>query len=149
MACQVPLALSDMSVPTARELLKIIDSGTPITTQKHKGIFFTFTQTMVQGEWFSNRIILALHNCAFAENVGRHGTPVTWWWVQHWSDRFRMLFVSAFCFYMSVCAPYSVNETAFKLKKILVLQQLEKNLLFIWYRLPFFILSFLYFSTCN
>lgn len=39
MACQVPLALSDLSVPTAQELLEIIDSGTSITTRKHKGIF--------------------------------------------------------------------------------------------------------------
>lgn len=78
MACQVPLALSDMSVPAARELLEIIDSGTSITTQKHKGIFFTFTYSMIREEWFSYRIILALPNCTFAENMCRHGTPITW-----------------------------------------------------------------------
>lgn len=78
MACQVPLALSDMSVPTARELFEIIDSGTSITTQKHRGIFFTFTQTVIPGEWFSYRIILAVPNCAFAEDVCRHGTPIKW-----------------------------------------------------------------------
>lgn len=138
MACQVPLALSDLSVPTARELLKIIDSGTSITTWKHKGIFFTFTQTMVRAEWFSYWIILALPNCASAENVCRHSSPITQWWVQHKCDRFRMFFVSTFLF-LYVCTPCSVNETAFKFKKFLTLQDLEKkNLLFVWILLPFF-----------
>lgn len=78
MACQVPLALSDLTAPTAWELLEIIDSGTSITTWKHRGIFFTFTQTMARGEWFSYRIILTVPNFASAENVCRHGTSITW-----------------------------------------------------------------------
>lgn len=114
-----------------------------------QGHIFTFTQTKVRGEWFSYRIILALPNCTSAENVCRHGTPITWWWEQHKSDRFRMIFISTFLF-LYVCAPCSVNESAFKSKKFLTLQHLEKrNLLFIWCRLPFFILSFLQFFVCN
>jgi len=72
----VHLALSDMSVPIAQAFSEIIDSGTSITTQKHKGIFFTVTQTVVWGERFSYRILLTLPISAFTETVCILGTLI-------------------------------------------------------------------------